>query len=64
MPLGTEIGLGPDDIVLNVDPAPPPQKGAGPIPNFQPCLLWRNDWLDQDDTWHGGGPWSRPYCAR
>ena len=20
--------------------------------------------MDQDDTWHGGGPWSRPHCAR
>jgi len=28
MPLGTEVGLGPDDIVLDGDPAPPPLKGA------------------------------------
>jgi len=29
MPLGTEIGLGPGDIVSDGDPAPPPlQKGA------------------------------------
>jgi len=27
MPLGTEVGLGPDDIVLDGDPAPP-LKGA------------------------------------
>jgi len=20
--------------------------------------------MDQDGTWHGGGPWSRPHCAR
>ena len=20
--------------------------------------------MDQDGTWHGGGPWSRPRCAR
>jgi len=20
--------------------------------------------MDQDCTWHGGGPWSRPHCAR
>jgi len=29
MPLGTEVGLGPGDIVLDGDPAPP-QKGAHP----------------------------------
>jgi len=28
MPLGTEVGLGPGDIVLDADPAPPPCKGA------------------------------------
>ena len=30
MPLGTEVGLGPGDIVLDWDPAPPPQKGHAP----------------------------------
>ena len=20
--------------------------------------------MDQDGTWHGGGPWSRPHCAK
>ena len=34
MPLGTEVGLGPDDIVLDGDPAPPPPKGAEPPPQF------------------------------
>jgi len=33
MPLGTEVGLGPDDIVLDGDPAPPPLKGHSP-PQF------------------------------
>jgi len=28
MPLGTEVGLGPGDIVLDGDPAPPPQFSA------------------------------------
>jgi len=28
MPLGMEVGLDPSDIVLGVDPAPPPQKRA------------------------------------
>jgi len=37
IPLGTEVGLGQSDIVLDGDPAPP--KGAQP-PFFSPCLLW------------------------
>jgi len=37
MPLDTEVGLGPGDIVLDGDPAPP--KGAQP-PIFGACLLW------------------------
>ena len=43
MPLVTEVGLGPGDIVLDGDPAPPPPpKGAQQIPTFRPCLLWSN----------------------
>jgi len=34
MPLGTELGLDPSDIVLDADPAPPPPKG-GRAPNFR-----------------------------
>jgi len=30
MPLGTEVGLGLRDIVLDGDPAPPPLKGTVP----------------------------------
>jgi len=64
MPLGTQEGLGPDDIVLD-GPGSPPQKGGGaPSPIFGPCLLWPNGWMYQDGTWHGVGPWSRPHCAR
>jgi len=56
MPLGTEVGLGPDDIVLDGDPAPPHQKGGkAPSLIFGPCLLWSNGWMDQDGTWHGVG---------
>ena len=41
MPLGMDVGLGPGHIVLDGDPAPPPQKGGTP-PIFGPCLLWPN----------------------
>ena len=66
MPLATEVGLSPDDIVLDRDPAPcSPKKGSKPAsPMFGPCLLWPNGWIDQNGTWCGGGPWSRPHCAR
>jgi len=38
--IGTEVGLGPDDIVLDRDPAPPPQKGhRSPLPNFRPISI-------------------------
>jgi len=40
-----------------------PKKGQSPFPIFCPCLLWPNGWMDQDGTWHGGGPRSRPQCA-
>jgi len=49
MPLGMEVGLGPGDFVLEGDRAPPCQKRAEP-PIFDPCLLWRNGWMDQDGT--------------
>ena len=38
MPLGMEVGLGPGDFVLDVDPAPPPQKGMEP-PSFRPVFI-------------------------
>jgi len=41
MPLVTEVGLGPGDIVLDEDPAPVPKKGAE-TPIFGPFLLWPN----------------------
>ena len=47
--LGMEVDLGPDDIMLDGDPAPP--KGVQP-PIFGPCLLWPNGCMDQDATWY------------
>ena len=51
--------------MLHRDPAAPfPKRRQSPTPIFGPCLLWPNGWMDQDGTWHGGGPRSRPHCAR
>jgi len=60
MPLGTEVGLGPSDIVLDGDPAPPTQMGTAALPNFfGPCLLWPNSCMDQDASWYV----DRPVCV-
>ena len=39
MPLGTEVGLGPDDIMLDEDPAPHSERGTA-APTFRPTFLW------------------------
>jgi len=41
IPLGTEVGLGPGDIVLDGDPVPPTERGTA-APTFGACLLWSN----------------------
>jgi len=49
MPLGTKVGLGLGDIVLDGDPAYshpfPPQKGGTAAPNFRPMSAVAK-WLD------------------
>jgi len=42
----------------------PKNKRRSPHPNFGPCLLWPNVWMDQDATFYGGRPLPRPHCAR
>jgi len=65
IPLGMEVGLGPVDFLLNGHRAPLNKKGAEPPTRiFRPCPLRPSCWMDQDGTWHGGGPWCRPNCAR
>ena len=51
MPLGTEMALGPGDIVLDGEPAPL-QKGTAAAPQFSAHVLWPNGWMDQDATWY------------
>ena len=63
MALGMEVGLGPEHIVLDGDPAPLPEKGAEP-PIFGTFLLWPNGCMDQDATWYGGRPPPAPHCVR
>jgi len=46
MQLGTEVVLGPDHIVLDGDPASPPQKGAQ-----QPRPLFGHVYCDQTVGW-------------
>ena len=62
--LGTDVGLGPGDIVVDGDPAPLPKKGAKPPPQLLAHILKPNGWMDQDGTWRGGGPWFRPHCVK
>jgi len=66
MPLGMEVGLGPGpgpgDIVLDGDPAP--QKWGHSTPNFGPCLLWPNGWMDPGETRHEGLPRPTPHSVR
>ena len=67
MPLGMEVGLSPDDFVLDGDPAISRKKAHLPHPIvliFGPCLLWPNGWMDEDANWYGSRPGPRPLCIR
>ena len=41
-----------------------PRKRAQPHPILGPCLLWPNGWMDEDATWYGSRPRTRPHCVR
>jgi len=43
MPLGTEVVLGPGDILLDGDTAPPKREQP---PNFRPMSIVANGWMD------------------
>jgi len=65
MSLCMELGLGPEDFVLDEYPAPLSKVGGGRSPQiFGPCLLRPNGWMDEGGTWHGGRPWPRRLCVR
>ena len=46
MSLGTEVGLGLRDSVLDGDPAPQPLIKGAHTPIFGQCSLWPNGWID------------------
>jgi len=55
MPLGTEVGLGSGDIVLDGDAADLPPKMVRPAPNFWLMSVLKR-LMDQDATWYRGRP--------
>jgi len=60
MPLGTEVGLGPDDIVLDGDPATLRKKGTPTASNFWPIYCGQTaGWMKMPrgtEVEHGQGP--------
>ena len=57
MALGTEVGLGPDDIVLDGDPAlASPKRGQSPVPNFRPMSIVAK--LLDGSRWHLAWRWA------
>ena len=63
MKLGTQVGLGHGHIVLDGDPAPPPQKGAEP-PNLRPISAVAK-WLNGSRChFIKGGPQAKRHCVR
>jgi len=46
MPLGRQVGLGPGDIVLDEDPAPPAPKGHSPQFSAHVCFGQTAGWIN------------------
>jgi len=61
MPLGTEVNVGPGDVMLD-GVAAPPKRGTAPV--FRPMSLWPNGWMDKDATWYGSISRPRSHCVR
>jgi len=66
MPLGKKVGLDPSDILHgNWGPScPTPNIKGAESPNFRPCLLCPNGWMDQNATYYGGRPRPKRHCVR
>jgi len=60
MPLGTEVNVGPGDVVLD-GVAAPPKRGTAPSFRFMSIVAKR---LDEDATWYGSRPRPRPHRIR
>ena len=63
MALGMEVGLGPEHIVLDADPATLLKKGQSPR-IFGPFLFWPDGCIYQNITWYGGRPQPRRHYVR
>ena len=66
MSLGMEVGLGPDDFVLDRDPAPPSPKGGRAPKKFSAHVYCgqKAGWMKLVLGWHGGRPQPRRLCVR
>jgi len=62
MSLGTEVVIGPGDIVLDGDPASP--KKGDSLHFSADVYCGHNGWMDQDATWHEGRRRARRHCVR
>jgi len=59
MPVGTKIGLGPGDIVLNWDPASTPEKGHSPPPQKKSAHVY----CGQRERWPISAAAEHLYCT-
>jgi len=64
MPLGMEVGVGSGGSVFDGTQLSPEKKGTPTPPNFGPCLLWPNGWMDQDASCYGGKRRPMRRCVR
>ena len=66
MPLGMEDGgrPQPSHIVLDGDPASPPNESGTAAPNIWPICIVAKLCMDQDAASYEGRPRPRPHCVR